>query len=654
MAKNINYNARSFEDYKEQLKLFTQKYYPNIINDFNDASVGMWFIDLNSAVADDLGYHMDRMYQETQLDYVQERKSILSIARTNGMKVSGKRPSIVEAKWSCFIPINQTQGKNEPDYSYAPVLLKGTQASGGGQKFELTEDLNFAQQFNSNGVSDRSFIPVRNSSNNIEGYTVTKTCVMTSGESKIYKQPVSFSEIKPFYEIILPEQNVINIQSIIIKEGFNKPVPNTVEFMSDSPDRWYEVNNLTEDKIYKKDLVSSKTFSDKLIADIINETPAISGATTYGNTFVANMEDNSITYGFIPSVGKWENVNRKVITEYTDKGYSKAIFGSGLNSLDINDDTYYNASDFTKYQLNRIMNNSYLGELPPSNSTIYVYYTVGGGAQSNIAANTMTTVSYTNMSINGTDQTKINKIKNSLTVTNTIPSVSGRDELSVDEIRYLIKYNNASQDRCVSVKDYYKQIMSLPSEFGSPFKVGISEKNNKVVVTMLGLDYNGTLSKNISQITIDNITDYLSEYRMLNDYVQVQSGKILNLQFEVDVTIENSKQQQDVAKQIALYIGDYMDINKHMLGDEIYVSKMKSDIAAIDNVKNLVDLRVYNMYGNGYSTNHTKQTIIGTTQTNNRVQIDLIASDGILYSDDDTMFEIKNPKIDIIINTKYR
>ena len=26
MSKNISYNARTFEDYKEQLKLFTQKY----------------------------------------------------------------------------------------------------------------------------------------------------------------------------------------------------------------------------------------------------------------------------------------------------------------------------------------------------------------------------------------------------------------------------------------------------------------------------------------------------------------------------------------------------------------------------------------------------------------------------------------------------
>ena len=126
MAKSLNYNARTYDDYKSELKAFTQKYYPTVINDFNDASVGQWFMDLNAAVADDLGYYNDRMFQETQLDQAQEKKSLLNIARTNGLRVDGKRPSVVEAKWSCFIPINQSQGKNDPDYNYAPILQKGT------------------------------------------------------------------------------------------------------------------------------------------------------------------------------------------------------------------------------------------------------------------------------------------------------------------------------------------------------------------------------------------------------------------------------------------------------------------------------------------------------------------------------------------------
>lgn len=654
MAKSLNYNARTYDDYKSELKAFTQKYYPTVINDFNDASVGQWFMDLNAAVADDLGYYNDRMFQETQLDQAQEKKSLLNIARTNGLRVDGKRPSVVEAKWSCFIPINQSQGKNDPDYNYAPILQKGTQASGGGQKFELLEDLNFAQQFNSNGVSDRTFVPVRNTNGGIDGYTVTKTCVMTSGESKFFKQPINSSDIKPFYELILPENNVISIESIIIKDGYNKPVPTTLEFMTDSSERWYEVSNFTEDKIFTKDFNESKSFAELLVNNAITGNTSITGATFYGNTFVGSVDDNSKVYSYIPSVGTWTNVNRKFVSEYTDKGYCKIIFGSGLNSTDVNDSTYYNATDFAKYQISKIMNNQFLGELPPSNSTIYVYYSVGGGSQSNIAAGSMTEIPYLNMSLNGSDQAKISKVKNSITVTNTIPSISGRDELSNDEIKFLIKYNNSAQDRCVTLKDYYNRVMLMPSQFGSPLKVGVSERNNKILITLLGLSYDGTLSQDISQIMIDNMITYLSEYKMINDYVEIQPGKIINLRFEVDVTIENSSQQQEIAKSIALYIGDYMDINKHKLGEEIYVSKMKSAIGTMNGVKNLIDLRVYNVYGVGYSRNHTRQPILGSTQTQDSAQIDLNASDGVLFSDDDTILEIKTPKTDIIINTRYK
>ena len=653
MSKNISYNARTFEDYKEQLKLFTQKYYPTIINDFNDASVGQWFIDLNAAVADDLGYYMDRKFQETQIDQAQERKSILNIARTNGLKVCGKRPSVVEAKWSCFVPVDSQGGRNDPDYNYAPILHRGTQASGGGQKFELLEDLNFAQQFNSNGVSDRTFIPIRDNNGKIEGYTVTKTCVMSSIESKVYKQPITSSDLTSFIEIILPEDNVVSVESIMIKDGFNKSTPTAIEFMADSDNRWYEVNNFTEDVLFRKDRVLSQYFSDKLMNDILSSSNNITWVTTYGNTYVSYLNDNSKVYGFIPNVGKWKEITKKFITEYTDKGYCKIIFGGGTNVNDINT-SLQNASDFAKYQISKMYNNRYLGELPPANSTVYVYYTVGGGSDSNISAGAMTSIPYLNISMVGDDSTKINKVKNSISVTNTIPSISGRDELTNDEIKYLIKYNNASQDRCVTLKDYYSRIMLMPSEFGSPFKVGVSEVNNKILITLLGLSYDGTLSQKLSQAMIDNIIEYLSEYRMINDYVEIQPGRILNLQFEIDVTIDNSQNQADVAKEIALYLGDYMDINNHVLGEEIYISKLKSGIGSINGVKNLIDLRVYNIYGSGYSSNHTRQSTIGTTQSNIRIQIDLTSSDGVLYSDDDTMFEIKNPKVDIIVNTKYK
>ena len=650
MAKSINYNARNFDDYRNQLTQFTQRYYPTIINDFQDAAVGSWLMDLNAAIADDLSFYNDNRFQETQLDHAQERKSLLSLARTNGLKVPGKRPSMLEAVWSCYLPVDATNGNPTPDWSYAPTLNKGTQASGGGQKFELQSDLNFAQQFNSLGISDRTIVPLRNSNGLIAGYNITKTCIMTSGESKIFKQTISANDVEPFMEIVLPDQNVINVQSILIFDGLNSTSPTISEFMADSDNKWYEVNNLTEDKIFVNDIIQSTTFVNKLLVDLTGNT-SVTGATNYGNTYVGKFKDGSTVYGYIPSVAKWNSLTKKYITEYTDNGYCKIIFGAGsdetLNGLNT-------ATDFTQFQLNKIINNKFLGELPKSNSTIYVYYSVGGGKSSNIANDVMTTVSFLDYTSNGLDNSTNAQVKNSLKVTNTTPSVSGRDELTNEELRYLIKYNNQSQDRCVTLNDYINRILTMPSEIGAPLKVGAVEVNNKILITMLGLSYDGSLSSDLSETLINNIITYLSEYRMINDYVEIQPGRINNLQFEVDITVDNDKSKTDVVKNIMYYIGNYMDINNHNMGDEIYVSKLKSDIGGISGVKNLIDLRVYSIYGIGYSPNQIKQPVDTSTQLNNRVKVDLVASDGVLYSDNDTMFEIKNPKSDIIVQVKSK
>ena len=98
MEKKINYLSRDFEDIKEELLKFSNKYYPEIFNDFNDSSIGAWFIDLVSAVGDDLSYHTDRMYQETNLDSANLRSTVLNMARTNGLKIPGRKASSCEVE----------------------------------------------------------------------------------------------------------------------------------------------------------------------------------------------------------------------------------------------------------------------------------------------------------------------------------------------------------------------------------------------------------------------------------------------------------------------------------------------------------------------------------------------------------------------------
>ena len=79
-TKKIDYNARNFAEVRQQLISFIKQYYPETFSDFNDASVGMMLLELNAAVGDMLSFHTDRMFNETQINYAQEKSSLLELA----------------------------------------------------------------------------------------------------------------------------------------------------------------------------------------------------------------------------------------------------------------------------------------------------------------------------------------------------------------------------------------------------------------------------------------------------------------------------------------------------------------------------------------------------------------------------------------------
>ena len=218
MEKSINYLARNFDDIKEELLKFSNKYYPEIFNDFNDSSIGAWFIDLVSDVGDTLSYHTDRMYQETNLDSANLRSTVLNMARTNGLKIPGRKASSCEVEFSCELPVDSGD-ISKPDWRYAPILQKTSIVSAGAYNFQLTENVNFAQQFNGDGYSNRKIIPSRDSNGNITGYVITKSTVVVNGNTKVYKKVIYSTDLQPFMEFVLPENNVMNIESIIFKES---------------------------------------------------------------------------------------------------------------------------------------------------------------------------------------------------------------------------------------------------------------------------------------------------------------------------------------------------------------------------------------------------------------------------------------------------
>jgi hypothetical protein len=174
------------------------------------------------------------------------------------------------------------------------------------------------------------------------------------------------------------------------------------------------------------------------------------------------------------------------------------------------------------------------------------------------------------------------------------------------------------------------------------------ESQNKVLVSILGLDETGKLSNSSTNTLRTNIATYLSDYRMLNDYVEIANGKIYNLGFEVDLFIDKQFPQSQIINETINSITRYMDINNFDMGDNIFLSQLLEIINNVGGVLNVVDLRVYNKVGNNvYSLNEVSQPY-SDAETK---QIDLLGQ-FTLFGEPNAMFEVRVPIKDILVRVK--
>jgi hypothetical protein len=603
MAKKISYSNRDFAGLRQELVNLTNDYYPDLVKNTNDASIFSVLLDLNAAVADNLHFHIDRVWQETMLDFAQQRQSLFHIAKTYGLRIPGNRPSVALCDFSINVPVSGDKEKTE----YLGQLKAGAQVSGGGQIFETLEDIDFSNPFNSKGEPNRLKIPNFDGNNKLVSYTITKREAVVNGVSRIYRRVITELDQKPFLKLFLPEQNVLGIVSVIHKEGTSFGAnPTSSEFTS-SPFKWYEVKSLMDDKVFIKD---STKISDK---------------------------DNFTPGTYLP-------VDNKFMTEFTPEGYFSMTFGSGtVNPLD-NLDNYITGN--LKVNLGSYLNNVSLGAVPKSNTVLFVKYRIGGGKDSNLGVNVITSVDNVEFNVNGPVGTVNTQVIQSLRVTNVTPAIGGANQPTIDEIRNMISYNFAAQNRAVTLNDYKSVIENMPSTFGAPAKVNVMEEDNKVKIKLLSYDSDGNLTDIVSNTLKENITEYISQYRMINDFVEIQSGEVIDFGLEIDVVIDRNEVESDVIKSIIQTTTSYFAIEKRKMGDPLFTGELLKEIGTTSGVVNVVDVRVFNKTGSEYSKAEVTQSYKDVATK------EIQQADMTVYMKSNQIFQIRFPNKDIKVRVK--
>ena len=601
--RRISYTDRDFESLRQDLINYTKEYYPELIDNFNDASVYSVFLDLNAAIGDNLHYHMDRSIQETVLQYAQQRSSVYNIARTYGLKVPGARPSVALVDFSITVPAFGDQ----EDTRYLGVLRAGSQTVGAGQTFETVYDIDFSSQYNNEGYPNRTKIPNFDSNNNLVNYTITKREVVVNGITKVFKKVITPADVKPFFEFFLPEKNVLSVTSVIQKDGTSyQATPTYSEFIS-SPNRWFEVDALAENTVFVEDPTKP---SDR---------PGI-------------------------KVGRYIETDLRFITEYTPEGFMKLQFGNATVTAD--EQLAQFARTGIPLRIQDYQNNIGLGKTVKANTTIFVQYRIGGGTVSNIGVNAINQVGTINFYVNGPSANINSLVINSLRVNNVTAAIGGANPPSTDEVRNMVSFNFASQNRAVTVNDYNALIKKMPGKYGAPAKVAITESDNKININILSYDSSGRLTQQVSNTLKQNIANYLSNYRMINDYIAVNVAQVIDLEYEISVVIDSTQNQGEVVTRIIDVVSQKMNPLFREMGQNVSVSEMRSDVQNVAGVMSVTDIAVFNKVGGQYSSSQTSQRYSNAATK----QIQLV--DDTIFAEPSQIYQIRFPNKDIKVRVK--
>jgi hypothetical protein len=601
--KKISYTTRDFQSIRTELVNFTKTYYPDLVENFNDASVFSVLLDLNAAVTDNLQFNIDRSIQETVLQYAQQQSSIFNIARTYGLKIPGQRPSVALVDFSITVP---AFGDRE-DLRYCGILRRGSQVNGAGQVFETVYDIDFTSPTNAEGYPNRLKIPNFDSNNVLINYTIVKRETVVNGTTKVFKKVITANDVRPFYELFLPDKNVLGVTSVLLKDGTQYTnVPSVQEFLG-LDNRWYEVSALAEDRVFVEDPTK------------VSDQPGI-------------------------KVGKYLQTSTKFITEFTPEGFMKMTFGGGSQSAD--EQLREFARNGYKLDLYKYSDNLALGSTLKGNSTLFVQYRVGGGTIGNVGVNVITQIGTVSFFVNGPSENVNTSVVNSLRCTNVTAAIGGANFPTIEEVRNLVAFNFSAQKRAVTVNDYDSLIRTMPSQFGAPAKVAITEENNKIKIQMLAYDDSGKLTEIVSNTLKSNVANYLSNYRMINDYISIQSGNVIDLSLTIDVVLDNSQNQGTVISDLINLTSTFFDPTTRQMGQNVNISELRRIVQSQNGVITVSDILVFNKVGGQYSSSQTSQRYLDSTTK----QIELV--DDTIFAEPNQIYQVRYNNQDINIRVK--
>ena len=187
----------------------------------------------------------------------------------------------------------------------------------------------------------------------------------------------------------------------------------------------------------------------------------------------------------------------------------------------------------------------------------------------------------------------------------------------------------------------------MPPRFGSIAKAFIVQsdfvspeegaESNPLALDLYVLTYNSDKKlTNVNDITKQNLQQYLEQYRLLTDAINIRNGFIVNVGIDFELLPLPSYNGKEVLIKVIEKVKDYFNLDKWQFNQPIMISTLSAEMDRVEGVQTISNIVVKN------------NVSIDSGYSGNVYDIDNATFNNIIYPSQDPMiFEVRYPEKDI-------
>lgn len=608
--KEVKYVNRDFAENRLALVNFLKTYFPNQFADANESSPHMGLIEAVSYISDATSFYTDVQLMESLLYHSEERINLYNLAQSLGYKAKTVVPASVELDVFQLVPaIDQ-----KPDFNYALYLDANMQVSTADTTpiYFYTKDsvdFRFSSSYDPTNVTVYSVL----GTGEIEYFLLKKKVKAVSGQ--IRTRDYSFTEPKQYDKIVIPENNITEILSV-------RDSDNNI---------WYETQYLAQDTIPLP--IRNLPYNDQVLSKYQSS---------------------------VPYILSYKQTERRFVTRLRRDDFLEIQFGGGVSSeadeeivpspmnVGLGLDYFERVGDLSLDPQNFLYTKTYGSA--PSNTTLTFQYAVSNGLTDNVNSNTLIRIVSSNIvnPLETVNPVVLQTIKDSLTVNNPFSAYGGQNRKPLEVIRQEALANFAAQNRAVTKEDYILRVYSMPAKYGAVCKAYIEQDTqlkhwseeripNPYALNLYVLSYDG--NKNFvacNEAIKENIRQYLRNYRLMTDAIQIKDPYIINIGINVEVVVRPNENSNEVLLKVLNKLIELMDNDKRQINEPLIISNLTSILDRVEGVQSIHNIEFTNLIdrNSGYS--------------GNVYDIKTATRGGIIYPPvDSSIWEVKYLKSDI-------